>query len=156
MASAMRNRDGALEPDGQGKTGVGMNISRWMQAFQIGLAILLGLLVSSSLLVYWLLHVDPFGETRFDSAAWQKHVTDETDSTCYRGGMAHDIRDRLLKQGMFRSEVLELLGKADGYSSENEYQYVLGMCSGFRMDYDVLHIYFDSTGRLTKAQIVQH
>jgi hypothetical protein len=36
------------------------------------------------------------------------------------------------------------------------YEYNLGMWSGFRIDYDGLQVHFDSQGRLTYTQCVQH
>lgn len=87
---------------------------------------------------------------------WHAPTTNETNSTCYRGGMAHDIRQRLLNQGMSRADVVRLLGEPDGHSTMHEYRYVLGMCSGFLMDYDDLHVYFNNDGNLSHAEIIQH
>jgi hypothetical protein len=32
----------------------------------------------------------------------------------------------------------------------------LGMCSGLRIDYDVLHVYFDERGELERTGVFQH
>lgn len=69
--------------------------------------------------------------------------------------MAHDIRS-LLSEKMSREDVVRLLGKPDGHHTDQEYQYVLGMCSGFLIDYDNLHVYFDSKGFFSNASIIQH
>lgn len=69
--------------------------------------------------------------------------------------MANDVRNLLLRKGMTKFEVGQLLGKPDDESSL-EYQYVLGLCSGMGWDYDNLHIYFDSEGKLIDTAIIQH
>jgi hypothetical protein len=70
--------------------------------------------------------------------------------------MAADIKDRLLTPNLTNVDVEGLLGKPDGLSTPHEYQYILGMCSGFGMDYDNLHIYFNDAGRVERAEIFQH
>ena len=97
-----------------------------------------------------------FTVSRFDPKGWFAPQTNETDSTCHWGGMVADIRDRLLKPGMMHQDVERLLGKPDGHTTLEDYQYILGMCSGFRMDYDKLHVYFDTSGRFERAAIIQH
>jgi len=46
------------------------------------------------------------------------------------------------------------LGLPDS-ETNSEYQYILGMCSGLQMDYDVLHVYFEN-GRISDAKVYQH
>lgn len=75
--------------------------------------------------------------------------------TCYRGGMADDIKNLLLRKGMTKLELEQQLGKTD-YEFPLKYQYVLGMCSGLGLDYDTLDIYFDSEGKLIDTAISQH
>ena len=71
--------------------------------------------------------------------------------------MAHDIKTNVLRVGLTHAEVEKLLGQPDQIKAESEmYEYVLGMCSGLRIDYDTLDVHFDSGGRLTKVQVVQH
>lgn len=119
-------------------------------------AVLLLALVFSLGAFYWWMVGGVFRQSRYDAALWFAPQTNLTDSTCYRGGMATDVKDRLLQPGMTHEDVERLLGKPDGRSTQGEHQYILGMCSGFGMDYDNLHIYFDSNGKYTHAAIFQH
>lgn len=95
-----------------------------------------------------------FSTSKFDPVIWHTKQTNETEAGCYRGGMAFDIRDRILEPGMPKNKVSSILGAPDS-SSDSEFQYGLGMCSGFRMDYDVLHVYFKD-GNLINAAVSQH
>ncbi|MCX8146838.1 MAG: outer membrane protein assembly factor BamE, partial [Azovibrio sp.] len=103
----------------------------------------------------WWSSVGVFSTEKFDPAKWHAPVSDAQDVTCYRGGMATDIRDKFLVHGETKQFVERLLGKPD-FATTGEYRYILGMCSGFRMDYDDLHIYFDNQGRVTGPAIIQH
>ncbi len=68
--------------------------------------------------------------------------------------MAFYIRDNVVFKGMKKKQVSFKLGLPDS-KRENEYQYTLGMCSGFQMDYDVLHVYFEN-GKLSDVKVYQH
>jgi hypothetical protein len=103
----------------------------------------------------WWSSVGVFSTSKFDPIKWSAPVPDELDSTCYRGGMAIDIRDRLLKPGASKQFIDNLLGKPD-HSEPHEYRYVVGMCSGLGWDYDILHIYFGKQEQLTHAVIIHH
>lgn len=103
----------------------------------------------------WWSTIGVFSHQSFDSKQWNIKLTQELDSSCYRGGMARDIRDNLLKQGQSKQYVKNLLGEPDS-TRDNEYSYVLGMCSGFGFDYDNLHIYFDKQDKLIYSKIRQH
>ena len=103
----------------------------------------------------WWMTIEVFSHQSFDTKKWNIPLTKELDSTCYRGGMAIDIRDRLLKKGESKEFVENLLGKPD-HIQENEYSYVLGMCSGFGFDYDNLHIYFNKQDKIIYSKIRQH
>ena len=113
-------------------------------------------LVALFVAAHWWMTGGVFTTARFDSAVWLAPQTSETDTTCHRGHMAADIKERVLKREMTREDVERVLGKPDGYSTAGEYQYILGMCSGLLMDYDNLHVYFDSDGKYERAAIVQH
>jgi len=123
----------------------------------IALAILAVLVILAALFgtFAWWSSVGVFSTSKFDPIKWSTPVPDKLDSTCYRGGMAIDIRDRLLKPGASKQFVDNLLGKPD-HSEPHEYSYVVGMCSGLGWDYDILHIYFDKQEQLTHATIIQH
>lgn len=131
-------------------------VSRVAKYLAVTIGSLLLVLVLLVAAFYWWMSGGVFTISRFDPEAWYAPQTNITDSTCYRGGMAADIRDRLLKPGMTHQDVERLLGKPDGHTTPAEYQYILGMCSGFMMDYDNLHIYFDRSGRYERAAIIQH
>lgn len=103
----------------------------------------------------WWSSVGVFSTDKFDTVTWHAPVSDAQDVSCYRGGMAIDIRDRLLKLGESKQFVENLLGRPD-FAAEGEYRYILGMCSGLGWDYDDLHVYFDKQGRITHATIIQH
>ncbi|MGD9889152.1 MAG: hypothetical protein AB7S56_07815 [Halothiobacillaceae bacterium] len=103
----------------------------------------------------WWSSVGVFSTEKFNHSKWLAPVSDAQDVTCYRGGMAIDIRHRLLVHEQTKQFVKSLLGKPD-FESETEYRYILGMCSGIGMDYDDLHIYFDNQGKITGTEIIQH
>jgi hypothetical protein len=115
----------------------------------LGLVLLVGF-------AHWYMSGGVFWIGRFDEKAWAAVPSKDTRSECYRGRMAADIKNRLLKSSMGHGDVERLLGKPDGRSSPGEYQYVLGMCSGLQIDYDVLHVHFDVNGKLASASIRQH
>lgn len=102
----------------------------------------------------WWASTGTFSTSKYDPEAWFKKQTNESVTSCYRGSMAFDIRDNLLVKGMSKEKVFSLLGEPDS-SNESEYQYVLGMCSGLRIDFDVLHVYFKD-GALANAEVYQH
>ena len=128
----------------------------WLRVLLVGIGGTFALIVCAIAIFSWYIHVAPFRKLSFDPAIWSASLTRETETTCYRGGMAHDIREQHLNQRMSRADVLSLLGQPDALNTDTQYQYVLGMCSGFLMDYDVLDVYFDSAGHYLQAKIVQH
>lgn len=122
----------------------------------MGLAAVAIVLILFTVLGIWWIHDGVFRSDRFNAQSWSRPRTNAEDSTCYRGGMAADIKNRLVTPSMTNVDVERLLGQPDGVSNPREYQYILGMCSGFRMDYDILHIYFNQAGRVERAKIIQH
>jgi hypothetical protein len=105
---------------------------------------------------FWYMNSGVFGAEVFEKETWHATTTNEEDATCYRGGMAKDIIDKVLSSSMNNEDVAILLGAPARNSTNQEYQYALGMCSGFGFDYDNLHIYFDEQGRFSRAKIIQH
>lgn len=113
------------------------------------------LFISVAVFVFWWwASKGTFSTSKFDPEVWFAKQTNESEMGCYRGGMAFDIRDTILVNGMPQEKVASLLGAPDS-SKDSEYQYILGMCSGFRVDYDVLHVYFKD-GSLVNAEVYQH
>jgi outer membrane protein assembly factor BamE (lipoprotein component of BamABCDE complex) len=96
-----------------------------------------------------------FSADEFDQNVWLAKVPDQLDSTCYRGSMATDIRERIISVGMSKQQVQAVLGNPD-HDTPSESRYVLGMCSGMGIDYDDLHIYFNSNGTVVSTKIIQH
>lgn len=116
----------------------------------------LGVLLAAAYYVYRL-SLSPFETDSFEKAEWQQEVSLEESFSCYRGGMASDIKNNKLVAGMRVEHVVNLLGKPDTTKfNKQEIQYILGMCSGFGIDYDVLHIHFNEHGEFTNAKIIQH
>jgi hypothetical protein len=104
----------------------------------------------------WWSHYHVFRTDSFDAKVWFEPQSNKSENLCYRGGMAGDIKDRLLTRDMLREDVVRLLGQPDGHSTEQEYEYFLGLCSGFQIDYDILHVYFDASGHYSQSRILQH
>ncbi len=118
-----------------------------------------GLVIALILLVVtlnWWMSGGVFTVSRFDQTVWFAPQTHATEFTCYRGRMAKDIKNRLLTLDMTHKDIEHLLGTPDGHFTSAEYQYILGMCSGFMIDYDVLHIYFGTDGKYANSAILQH
>jgi hypothetical protein len=134
---------------------ISTSMRRVFKALAVPLALSMVSLVAVFVAFIWWSSSGVFSTSKFDSSVWSAKQTNGTDITCYRGGMANDIKDRLLQRGMAMVEVEQLLGRPDIKSSA-EYRYVLGMCSGFGLDYDDLHIYFENQGKLTRVAIIQH
>ncbi|OGS90182.1 MAG: hypothetical protein A2061_10050 [Gallionellales bacterium GWA2_59_43] len=124
------------------------------------IAIAIGVLAIALILfvavLYWWMSGGVFTVSRFDRTQWFAPQTEAAEFTCYRGKMAGDIKNRLLIPGMSRQDAEHLLGVPAEHVTPAEYQYILGVCSGFMIDYDVLHIYFDPDGKYTSSEIVQH
>jgi hypothetical protein len=100
-------------------------------------------------------YLDPFAGRAFDRDLWHEfYESDDPDSP--RASMVKSLQRSFLHPGLTHDQVIELLGEPDLAKSSDMYEYNLGMWSGFRMDYDGLQVHFDSQGRLTHAQCVQH
>jgi hypothetical protein len=120
------------------------------------ISLVLGVFLTAAYYSYRL-NLSPFETDAFEKAKWQQETSLEESFSCYRGGMASDIKNNKLTTSMQAKHVVDLLGKPDTTTpNKQEIQYILGMCSGFGVDYDVLHIYFNERGELTNAQIIQH
>jgi hypothetical protein len=104
---------------------------------------------------YWLYNGGIFRTSNFDEVEWKSLSKNTDDSSCYRGGMAHDIKTNILRAGLTKTEVERLLGAPDS-NSDDINAYSLGMCSGLRIDFDSLDVHFNPEGRLVKVQVVQH
>lgn len=137
-------------------TSIGNILSRLFKRALLELAKLVMLVVIIFGIFFWWTGVHVFSTSRFVRENWLAPVSGESARTCYRGGMARDIENRVLVPGMARHEVEALLGTPQHVDLTRGFQYTLGMCSGFRMDYDVLHVFFDGEEMLTRTAILQH
>ncbi len=104
---------------------------------------------------YWLFNGGIFRTSNFNEVEWKSLSKTTDDSSCYRGGMAHDIKTNILRAGLTKTEVERLLGAPD-FNRDDISEYSLGMCSGLRIDFDTLDVHFNPEGRLVKVQVVQH
>lgn len=104
---------------------------------------------------YWLFKGGIFRTSSFNEQEWKSLSRKTSDLSCYRGGMAHDIRTNVLRAGQPQEEVEKLLGKPDSDKGTVQ-EYFLGMCSGLRIDFDTLDIHFNAEGKLTSVHVVQH
>lgn len=104
---------------------------------------------------YWLFKGGVFRTSSFNETAWKSLSRKTTDSSCYRGGMADDLRTNILRAGLTRTEVENLLGAPDSVKAD-VHEYFLGMCSGFRIDFDTLDVHFTPEGRVQVVRVVQH
>lgn len=112
-------------------------------------------LLSVSLSIFfWWMHEGIFSTEKFDATKWRSRISDQQDATCYRGGMAKDIKDTVITVGTHKQQVETLLGKPDSTVSPFQYDYILGMCSGW--DYNNLHIFFDVRDTVIRVSIAQH
>jgi hypothetical protein len=92
-----------------------------------------------------------FGDDPYDPVRW---MTPENarNHPCDRGDMVLDIRNRLLKPGMAKSEVTMLLGRP-AWEEGQQIEYELGICLWVVHG---LRLYFDPQERLVHSAIVQH
>jgi hypothetical protein len=92
-----------------------------------------------------------FGDDRFDPVRWMAPASTQA-SPCQRGDMVLDVRQRVLKPGMLKSEVTMLLGRP-AWEEPGQIEYDLGVCL---WAVHGLRLYFDQQGRLMHTAIIQH
>ena len=102
-----------------------------------------------------MLQMDPFSGRRFNPQDWAAHRNDESPDNP-RAHMVADLFKNHLRTGMSRNEVQALLGEPEEKTDAGEWLYILGMWSGFRIDYDLLHIQFDADHDVTSFGCFQH
>lgn len=99
------------------------------------------------------------GHLRFQSRPWRERqawTTPEFPSAqTVRAGMGADLRDRVLRPGLSRRAVLDLLGPPDNadWRISRTWSYGLGTVLGGRIDPSDLQLRFDANGRLLRVQI---
>lgn len=90
-----------------------------------------------------------FGDEPYDPVRWMAATPAHP---CERGDMVLDIKRRLLKPGMSKSEVTMLLGRPS-WEESGQIEYDLGVCL---WDVHGLRLYFDGQERLVHSAIAQH
>ncbi len=106
---------------------------------------------------------DPFDDRTFDRQLWVQY-DGSLDSDNPRGQMFVDLTTKVLKTGMTRAEVVELLGEPDYFRvqscgcepDDQKLEYMLGMWSGLGIDYDSLRVELDDEDRVLKLSRHQH
>ena len=98
----------------------------------------------------WFYHTffnDPFDDWWFDAKIWKSQHNKSTSDNP-RGKMASDLKNRVIKPGMTKTQILQMLGPPDFSQNEATFTYNLGSWSGFRMDGDVFDVDFNKSGRV--------
>jgi hypothetical protein len=98
---------------------------------------------------------DPFDNRAFNRSVWLAQA-DSNNPDNPRARMVGDLQRHYIKPGISQQRVIELLGKPDSERQNNVYEYILGMWSGFRIDYDTFDVHFDSNDLVTRTQVIQH
>lgn len=92
-----------------------------------------------------------FGDEEFDRVRWITAMP-TADEPCYRGGMAHDLKQRILGRGMPRGATQALLGRPN-WEDATQTEYDLGHCL---WDTHGLRLFFNDQDQLIYTRIVQH
>lgn len=92
-----------------------------------------------------------FGHDHYDPVRWMAAPI-KNPAECQRGDMVLDVRQRLLRPGMSKSEVTTLLGRPS-WEEPGQFEYDLGVCLWVVHG---LRLYFDAQDRLVHSAIVQH
>ena len=90
-----------------------------------------------------------FDDQPFDAVRW---MNPEPSHSCERGDMVLDVKRRLLRPGMTKSDVMVQLGRPT-WEEAREIEYDLGVCLWVVHG---LRLYFDPSERLVHTAIVQH
>ncbi len=92
-----------------------------------------------------------FGSEKFNQAKWiQLEAT--VDNECKRGDMANDLQQNVLRRGLPRDAVKEILGHPS-FEEGNALEYDLGKCMHV---YHGLLMYFDQDNKLINSRISSH
>ncbi len=78
---------------------------------------------------------------KFDSESWKSTIVSKKQKELYRANVVSHLKNKVLKNGMKKETVLELLGDADFIKNGKEY-YSLGK-SPYGVDYEYLIIKYE-------------
>jgi hypothetical protein len=112
-----------------------------------------------SALILLLLRCDYRNGQKFDREKWLNYsLQQQLSGDCIRGAMVSGLETRYLRRGSDRATIEKLLGPDDSSPAMGNScrEYLIGMCSGFRIDYDGLIVCYDPHGKLTESYTVQH
>lgn len=118
-----------------------------------GVVVLLLCILFAAITYRW--HYYPFQWERFNREKWLSYDhMGNNDNLCVRGPMVYSLRHFHLKRGMTKDATVEMLGQTF-HTKKQCIEYILGMCSGIRIDYDVLGVCFDEKNSLTHSYRAQ-
>lgn len=102
----------------------------------------------------FMLFLVTLNDTSFNKAEWDSAPGNDY-ADCTRLEMVADLKDKILLPGLSRTEVVRILGEPDTEEGR-KIGYVLGMCSGYGFDYDLMHILFDENSGVSVVKVRQH
>lgn len=125
-----------------------------------GIGIILAVGILSGLVVYGVFiapaNDSPFNETRFRQDAWTAPVGNDVTANL-RAPMAADVKKRIIKTGMLRAEVRNLLGTPDESRMGDELSghdiYTLGHSGQMSFGSDRLIITYTKAGKVASTHI---
>ena len=130
-----------------------MSLDAQPQKLLTGLAVAFAvftLLVTIAFFGWWMFKEQlVFADQTFDAVRW---MNPEPAHPCERGDMVLDVKRRLLRPGMSKSDVMVQLGRPT-WEDATQIEYDLGMCLWVVHG---LRLYFDPQERLMHMAIVQH
>jgi hypothetical protein len=116
-------------------------------------------LVGYGAIAWWRAYSNHYDDKPFDRTLWLANAEDRGHNP--RGLMAQDLVKRVLRSGMTKKQVSDLLGKPDAPSQSDHrgldiYEYNVGNWGGCPFCPDVVDVVFDNSGKLAKADITEH
>jgi len=134
----------------------------WYSFLSIPVMVLLVILFWRPIVGFFLHDLPFMGETfskpKWDNALKCSSTTEcmDVEMACVRGPMFSDLKRNHLTSGTSKGSVERLLGTAHPDRHDPScVVYELGMCSGFKIDYDWLHICFDPNEKIRSVNHYQ-
>jgi hypothetical protein len=141
-------------------------VRKFIRTLGVVVIVVVLIIFTTGLWGYYHLKIAPFRGMSFSKEAWREAEMGssdwaqvEKDMQCLRGAMLQDLKDNYLKIGKTSiRNIISLLGQEEAIQKNGTkcLKYSLGMCSGFKIDYDSLYVCFDDNDILKKLYIVQH
>jgi hypothetical protein len=117
------------------------------------------------ILLFYILFIDPLHGTKFTREAWieagqgrSNWEIHEEEIDCLKGAMVGDLKKNyLIKNVTTKKDVKQFLGEPEYLNHiDSGFRYDIGMCTGFKIDYDTLDIFFDKDDKIIDIFVVQH